>query len=283
MVETTSCSDLGLLVGYGLFETVRVYQGVPFLLEEHLRRMASSAEALELDGFSSAEAGRVVRDFLRKKPDPRHALRLSVTHGNPQEGIASRYWVKTRAVDYVAADYRDGIAAVVSASRRNERSEIVRHKTLNALENHLALRQAKRRGARESIFLNCAGCLCEGSISNLFWVSNGVLRTPALECGVLPGITRELILQLVAEKGIEVEEGGYHLGELLESDESFVCNSLMEIMPLVRVEGKRIAGGRPGPLTEAIGALYKKSVSAYVSDALTHYDNAELQQGKGET
>lgn len=265
MVDVVSSGDLGVLFGFGLFETVRVYNGVPFLLDEHLRRLARSAWTLKIAGFSSDVVGELVREYLHQRDHHSYALRLSFSNGNPQEQIDPSYFLKERAIDYSSSDYENGIAAVVSSFKRNEYSEIVQHKTFNYLENYLALRSAKMQGARESIFLNTSGFLCEGSISNLFFVSKNVIRTPSVECGILPGITRSLVLQLASKEGLKIEEGVYGLDEMLDSDECFLTNSLMEVMPLVSVDKVKIGNGGPGYATKIIASLYQQSVSAYVT------------------
>ena len=129
------------------------------------------------------------------------------------------------------------------------------------MENILSLKHCREKNkmVKECIFLNTSGYLAEGSKSNLFLVRGGVIYTPSVECGLLPGITRRRVMELLNRQGIEVREGKYRVEELYESDEVFCTNSLMEVMPVVKVDEKVIGGGIPGPMTRRALFLYRES------------------------
>jgi len=263
--KNISLDDQGLLFGYGLFETFRIYKGIPFLLQEHLRRLCESADVLNIKGITAGEAEKQVLVYLQNNAIVSAGLRLAVTVRNMLEGLSLGYYLKERKISYLPSQYERGVSLTVSAFRRNEYSQLVHHKTLNTLENFMALQSARLEGAAECLYVNTSGALCEGSISNIFFVQDDVVKTPSVRCGLLPGITRSHVLSLCAEATIETEEGCYSLQHLFESDECFLTNSLMELLPVVSVDGQTIGCGSPGRMTAAISRLYRESVSHYLS------------------
>jgi branched-subunit amino acid aminotransferase/4-amino-4-deoxychorismate lyase len=156
--------------------------------------------------------------------------------------------------------YEKGFRAIVSSIRRNSQSPLSRLKSANYLESILARQEARAAGIDEALCLNEKGLLAEASMSNIFLVTNGILRTPGQESGILPGITREVVLELASPLGINTLEHDIRLDELFQAQEAFLTNSLMEIMPLTEIDGKPIGSGRPGPLTKRLAMAYKKLV-----------------------
>jgi len=158
--------------------------------------------------------------------------------------------------------YEKGFRAVVSSIRRNSQSPLSRLKSANYLENMLAKQQARAAGVDEAICLNEKGLLAEASMSNIFLVDDGILRTPGEESGILPGITREVVLELASQLGINTFEQDISLDELFQAQEAFLTNSLMEIMPLTEIDGKPVGSGEPESVTRRLMASYKKLVPA---------------------
>lgn len=260
--EGLARTDWGLLYGYGLFETLRLYGGVPVLLPEHLDRLLSSAAALEFQHMpSGAELTESVSAFIRAHGLREEAVRLSVTYGNPQEGIRPFVFLSHRSVPYSPEDERAGVAVVLAPTIRDERSPLVHHKSLNQMESVLCGRTAARRGARESLLLNRAGWLTEGSRSNVFLVKGGEVLTPAVECGLLPGIARGLILSRLPSAGVPVRETRLSWGDLESSDECFLTNALMQVLPVVGAEGRAIGRGIPGAVTAVAARIYRDEIS----------------------
>ncbi|MEE8347063.1 MAG: aminotransferase class IV, partial [Dehalococcoidia bacterium] len=145
--------------------------------------------------------------------------------------------------------------------RRNETSPLARVKSLNYLDNLLAREDARRRGADEAILLNTRGKLAEGSAGNLFLVDGHRLLTPGIESGALPGITRQAVLELAAAAGLEaVESSEIETQMLHDASEAFLTNSVMEVMPLTRIDGRPVGSGRSGPVTERLARLYTELV-----------------------
>ena len=156
--------------------------------------------------------------------------------------------------------YQRGFRAIVSSIHRNSQSPLSRIKSTNYLESILAKHEARKAEVDEALFLNEKGLLAEASMSNIFLVNNGTLRTPGEENGILPGITREVVLELAASLGIKSMEQKIALKELTQADEAFFTNSLMEIMPLTQLSGQKIGTGEAGAVTQRLAAAYQELV-----------------------
>ncbi|MFC1926467.1 aminotransferase class IV [Chloroflexota bacterium] len=258
--------DYGFLYGYGLFETMRAYSGRIFRLERHLERLALSAKliGLPLGGFDLEKA---CYDTMKANnlKDARIRLTASIGKGGGTPDLPSQpvptVLIVARSFRPISVEkYEKGYRSKISSVRRNSQSPLCRLKSLNYLDNILARREAKVAGADEALLLNERGFLCEGSTSNIFLVSGGKLLTPDGESGILPGITREEVMQLAQEIGIEVVEREIILEDLLQADEAFLTNSIIEIMPLIEVDDKAIGGGVMGGVTEKLMAAYEDLV-----------------------
>ena len=272
-----SALDRGLLYGYGLFETMRSYGGRVFRLEEHYRRLCEGAAvlaigvALSLDGFAGA-----VRAVLERNDLTDAYLRLTLTAGAMPAGRASGALEDTMVTlfagplsDYPPALYRRGMAVVTSAVRRNETSPLSRVKSLNYLDNLLAREDARGRDAEEAILLNTRGFVAEGSASNVFLVREDRLITPSIESGALAGITRQAVLELATSAGLEAVESEVEGSAFWDASEVFLTNSVMEVMPLTRLDGRPVGSGRPGPVTERLRRLYGEMIVRETSAAPT--------------
>jgi branched-subunit amino acid aminotransferase/4-amino-4-deoxychorismate lyase len=156
--------------------------------------------------------------------------------------------------------YETGFKAAVSFLRRNSQSPLSRLKSTCYMENILARMAARATGCDEAIFLNEQGYLAEGSSTNIFLVSNGELITPCFESGVLPGITRDAVLEITRTSNIKATERWVELNELIEAQEAFLTNSILELMPLVSIESRPIGTGKPGKLTRDLLFAYRKLV-----------------------
>jgi len=254
--------DRGLLYGYGLFETMRSYGGRVFRLAEHYRRLSAGAELLAIPvPLTLADLEEAVDATLARNGLPDARLRLTVTAG-PEDGGGSSVVLFAREVTEYPPELRErGMAAVVSGVRRNETSPLARVKSLNCLDNLLAREKARRSGTGEALLLNTRGFIAEGAASNVFLVRDGALVTPGIQAGALPGITRRVVMELAGEEGVGVEEANLTLPDLLAAGEALLTNSVMEVMPLVTVDGKAIGSGRPGPLTERLARRYRDLVA----------------------
>jgi len=257
-----SALDRGLLYGYGVFETMRSYGGRVFRLEEHYQRLCRGAERVGLEvPFSLADLVGAAKGVLKCNDLEDARVRLMLTAG--AEGAAGSVTLLAREV----AEYP--MAALVTSTRRNETSPLSGVKSLNYLDNLLAREEARRQGADEAILLNTRGLVAEGSASNVFLVLDGRLVTPNLSSGCLAGITRQAVLELATAAGVEAVETEVERSAFAVASEAFLTGSVMEVMPLTRLDDGPVGSGRPGPVTERLHRLYQEMVLQETSAART--------------
>jgi len=272
-----SSFDHGFLYGYGLFETMRAYNGHIFRLDSHLTRLRCSAESIGLthsilttdEGKQSLKAACVATLEANKLKDARIRLTVSAGEGDmtpdPSTCPSPTILVTARNLDPLAPEkYEAGFKAALSFLRRNSQSPLSRLKSTCYMENILARMAARAAGCDEAILLNEQGYLAEGSTTNIFLVSRGELITPCFESGVLPGITRDAVLEIARTSHLKATERWVQLNELVEAEEAFVTNSILELMPLVSVEGRPIGTGKPSKLTGDLLFAYRKLVDEAV-------------------
>ena len=246
-------NDLAIAWGVGLFEVVRAYHGKPFLLSDHVTRLRRSANhfglRVRLPNFP-----RVVGTLLKRNRLRRGYVRITVTEGGSIIVAARRWQPPPRWM------YRRGASLRIAPWRRDPRSPLYGHKTLNYYENMLARKDARRRGALDALFLGLRTEVLEGATCNVFLVQAGTLITPATQRGILPGVTRQVVLECARRAGIRVREGGVPLRELVRADEVFVTNAMIEVMPVAKIDRKKI--GPPGPVTTALAEAYRRKVES---------------------
>ena len=262
-----SVLDNGFTFGDGVYETLRTYGGRQFHLDRHLGRLRGSAGMLGIaipkdDGALASDLDRL----LERAANPESYIRIIVSRGVGE--ISYRFdRVKGPTVVMAArayepfpdAQYRDGIAAIISSLRRNSpRALDPAMKSCNLINNILAVREAQAKGAGEPIMLNEAGEVAEGASSNVFLVERGTLVTPPLEAGILPGVTRELVLEIARAEGIPVREETVDVERLLGADEAFITSTLKEVMPVSSIDGRKIGKGKAGPLTARLLEAYRR-------------------------
>ena len=264
-----SIDDHGFLYGYGLFETMRAYNGVIFLLDCHLRRLAEGAGAIGLaDRLAGIDLAQACRDTLAANGLKEARLRLTVSGGAgtalPWVEVGGEPTVLVTARPYQPPPpkkYEEGFCVLLSSQRRC-RTSLAQVKSVSYLASVLARREAADAGCDEALLLDEAGFIAEGAVSNVFFVRAGRLLTPSLESGVLPGVTRQAVMELAVAGGIEVAGGETAPADLEHCAEAFLTNSLMEVMPLVAVrEGDSeiiIGDGQPGPVTRRLMDDYRR-------------------------
>ncbi len=274
--------DHGFLYGYGLFETMRAYDGHIFRLDSHITRLHCSAQSIGLthsilttqEGKQSLKAACLATLEANELKDARIRLTVSAGEGDmtPDPGTCSSPTILITARSLVPSPpekYETGFRAAVSFLRRNSQSPLSRLKSICYMENVLARTTARTAGYDEAIFLNEQGYLAEGSMTNIFLVSHGQLITPCFESGVLPGITRDAVLEIARTSNIKATERWVQLNELVEAEEAFLTNSILELMPLVALEGRPIGSSRPGKLTKDLLFAYRKLVDEAVESNRT--------------
>ncbi len=231
-------TDPGFLHGRGLFEVVRGYDGFAFRLEDHLERMRRSARHFGLR-FRPPPLAPVIAELCRRNPAPDAYARITLSAGGHLLVVARR------RTALPASWYRRGAKVLVAPWRRDPRAPLAGHKTLSYLENVLAHDEALRRGYADMLYVSLDDELLEGCATNVFLVVRGRLVTPALLPGILPGVTRKVVMELA-----DVRERTVLRKELGSAEEVFLTNALIEVLPV----------GRPGPLTRAVAAAYRSAV-----------------------
>lgn len=261
-----SVLDYGFLFGYGLYETIRAYAGQPFRLDHHLARLGFSGDRLGIV-IQVALLREAVQDVIEANNFHQTRIRICVSIGegtmSPNLDSCRQPTIAVLASEYTplsAEKYLRGYKVVLTAIKRNSLSPVTYLKSANTIENMLARLDAKDAGADEAFFLNEKGCLTEAAGSNLFLVKDGVLKTPRYESGILPGVTRVVVFELAAQLSITVREVNLRLADLLQADEVFVTNSLIEVVPVTIFDGKPLSSGKPGTLTRKLMKAYKEMV-----------------------
>lgn len=230
--------DRGLLLGDGLFETVLAVDGELVDLAAHLDRMAAGCVALRLPAPDVALAERLMREAVAEVAGPRAAVRLTLTAGSGGRGLDRPAAPGLRLFATASASPRSLAPAkvIVSGVRRNEGSPASRLKTLSYLDNVLARAEATERGVDEALMLNSRGELAGGAAANLFWVQEGRLFTPALECGVLAGTMRARVLAAAGRLGVEAAEVRAPAEALASAEAVFLTNSLIGVREVCAVD-----------------------------------------------
>jgi 4-amino-4-deoxychorismate lyase len=253
--------DHGFLYGLGVFETFRIYNGHPFLLDDHLERLNASLRVLDIEAEFTREQSVKILDGLLAKNNLKDAyIRFNVSAGNGEIGLQTERYLEPNVIVFSKPLPQAGgmseKKAVLLELRRNTPEGAVRLKSHHYLNNILAKREAGPAMDTEGIFLTNDGFLAEGIVSNIFWYRDGILFTPAVETGILDGITRRFVIALVRKAGIEVREGFYKREEAEAADEIFLTNSIQEIVPVTELEGRRFPG-KSGELANLLFGEYE--------------------------
>jgi branched-chain amino acid aminotransferase len=260
-----SVFDHGLLYGDGIFEGIRAYNGRVFKLKEHIDRLFCSAKALLLNiPLSHDQMMRAVVETCRRNKVRDGYIRLVVTRGIGTLGLNPNR-CKNPSVIIIAGKiqlypqelYRKGMEIITVPTVRNLHSALnPAIKSLNYLNNILAKIEAINAGCEEAVMLNAEGFVAECTGDNLFIVKEGQLFTPPLSAGALYGITRRVVMDIALENGVQVSEPNLTRYDLFNADECFLTGTGAELVPVVKIDGRRIGTGKPGPLTLKLEVLY---------------------------
>jgi len=260
-----SVFDHGLLYGDGVFEGIRAYNRRVFKLKEHIDRLFCSAKAILLQiPMSHAEIMDAVVGACRENKLRNGYVRLVVTRGVGTLGLNPRNCRRPSVI--IIADkiqlyppelYRQGMDIITVPTTRNLHSALnPAIKSLNYLNNILAKIEANNAHVEEAIMLNAEGFVAECTGDNLFIVKNGELVTPPLSAGALYGITRQTVIELAGEAGLKVTEPNLTRYDLFNADECFLTGTGAEIVPVVKIDGRVIGAGQPGPITHQLVKAY---------------------------
>jgi branched-chain amino acid aminotransferase len=270
-----SVFDHGFLYGDGIYETIRSYGSRIFMRDQHLARLRRSAVAIGLkipdhdwptllhESMERNEVGNERTDAY---------IRITISRGSGDIGLDPALCPNPTVVIITtplkppsAEQYRKGVSLIVAKTRRNLPGALdPQIKATNFLNNILAKQEALAAGAFDSVLLNWESHLAECTVSNLFFVRENRLCTPALSCGILDGITRKIILTLAREEQIPFEEGKFTSEDLYQADECFLSNTTMEVMPATTLDGRPIGAGKPGSLTQRLLRLFVAHRTGFV-------------------
>jgi len=265
---SVSIYDHGFLYGDGVYEAIRAYDGIIFKLREHIDRLFESAKSIKIEmPLSKDDLRGLVIEVLRKNQLTNSYIRIVVSRGRGRMGVDPRNCPKPTIV--IMAEPREplfgenvrGISAIVSSLRRTPSWSLdPRIKTLNYLNNIMAKIEAIESGVEEAIMLNEQGYVAETSTENIFIVKNGIVSTPHPSQGVLRGITRDTVLGIARELGYTLEERAITVHELYNADEVFVTGTAAEVVPIVKIAGRKIGEGEAGPVFAKILGRFKESI-----------------------
>ena len=260
-----SIFDHGFTVGDGVFETLKTNFGKPFALDRHLDRLMRSAQLLELTTPSVEKIEQAIFAVLNQAEISETEfgrLRVTVTAGRSELGsLRSNDWTLVVAWSQARA-WPESCVLTISDVVRNERSALASAKTTSYAENALALHRAKKLGADEAVVLNLAGNVSEATGSNVFIVTNGVVKTPPMSDGCLGGITRELVLEWMPTD-IQLEVGSITPAELLAADEVFVTSSTRDIQAVRQIDN--VGFKCPAPITSRLQTVFAANASKEMS------------------
>ncbi len=275
---TVSVFDHGLLYGDGIFEGIKSFDGKIFKLKEHIDRFYESAHFLNIKlKQSKAAMAQICLDSVAMNDLHQGIayIRLLATRGVGDLGINPRKCNGDPTVTCIAATialypeekYLNGIRCATVSTRRNSVQSLpARVKSLNYINNILGIIEANLAGADEGIMLTMEGFLSEATVDNIFFVKNGVVKTPAPFLGILEGVTRNSIMDICRREGLPVEEGTYLTFDVYNADECWLTGTGADLVPVVEVDSRKIGTGKPGPTFKMIRSRWP----AYIAEPAHH-------------
>ncbi len=264
-----SVYDHGLLYGDGVFEGMRIYDKKVFRLTEHLKRLDESACAINLQlPISLEQLAADTNETVAKNEIVDGYIRLIVTRGAGPLGLDPFKCSDPQVIIiadsitlYPESYYENGLELVTASTIRNHPAALSpRIKSLNYLNNILAKMEGLKAGCIEALMLNHKGEVAECTGDNLFVIKNGRLNTPPIEAGILEGVTRNAVLELAREAGIETTELPMTRHDIYVADECFLTGSAAEVIPAVTLDGRKIGDGKVGPITQQLNKAFRELV-----------------------
>ncbi|WP_026572988.1 aminodeoxychorismate lyase [Bacillus sp. UNC438CL73TsuS30] len=255
--------DHGFLYGMGLFETFRVYDGHPFLLDHHITRLNEGLKVLNIEKqFTREEVNNSLRVLLDANGLENAYIRLNVSAGIGEVGLQVEPYREPNVLIFAKPLPKAGEMAekraVILQLKRNTPEGLTRLKSHHYMNNLLAKREIGRSTDVEGIFLTAEDYIAEGIVSNIFWKKGNTVYTPSLATGILNGITRQFTMKAVKTLGLHMEEGLFSIEDVAAAEEIFVTNSIQEIVPIVEFEGHAMPG-KSGELVQKLHQHYRES------------------------
>lgn len=252
-----SVSDSGLLYGAGLFETMRSCNGVVFGLRDHLDRFLFSAKSLSINHpYTREYTTDAIYKLLKANQLSDARLRMTMTAGPMAEADEQRkptlLITAVKLIPYPPEYYQKGVMVALCPYRQNTAEPTYGHKTTSYFSRMIALKSAHAKGAAEAIWFTTDNRLAEGCISNVFLVKNSTIYTPPIATPVLAGVTRKTICQIAVRDSIEFVEKDLYINDVLDADEIFLTNVIMQVMPVTSVERHTVGDGKVGALTKKL-------------------------------
>ncbi len=263
-----SSGDRGFLYGDSIYETLRSYNRKPYKLAEHLERMRHSAKQLRISfEYTNIDIGDWINKLIEKNCSQDAYIRITLSRGTGggrlqmDDNLEPTTLIQVKPfTPYEKKLYDKGMSLIVSDYKRSTSCPISRHKSTNLLQSILLKEEANNKSAHDSIILNTDGDVAECVVSNIFMASRGSVITPSLDTNILPGITRSTVLDICRFTDIPISEECFAIEKLINAEEVFITNSLMEIMPVSKIDDSMIGKAIPGRLTQQLMNAYKRLI-----------------------
>ena len=265
-----SVFDRGFLFGDGVFETIRVFDSQLLFLNRHLQRLHHSCDCLNLSLPKPSPNWEILLKELVERNNLSHSMiRITLSRGVGDLGLEplvssnSTVVIFPRPIPQLTEDEKKyGVSLTIVQTRRQPSCALPSQiKSLNYLNNILAKQEARAAHAFDGLLLNIEGFLAEATTSNFFFVKDKRLHTPSLECGILPGITREIVLELAKKEGIGIQEDAFRPEDLSDADEAFLTNTGFGVLPVNAMQARSLSSSSEQSLTKTIQRLYEKLIA----------------------
>jgi len=262
-----SVLDRGFTFGDGVYEVIPVYHGHIFRLKEHIERLNNSLDEVYIDRpHDLAQWEEILRELVHQNPAEDHSLYIQVTRGISERDhaieMATKQTVFAMSKPLLKTDRSAGISAIVEEDIRWKYCHI---KAITLLPSVVLRHRARQTGATEALLVK-DGYVTEGAASNIFIVKDGVVKTPPKDGGLLPGITRDLVVELLIKSGIPCEEVAITDKELKQADEIWITSSTWEIVPVVELDAEPVGTGRPGEVWQQASKIYQAFKTGMTND-----------------
>ncbi len=263
-----SVLDRGFTFGDGVYEVIPVYHGNIFRLKKHIERLNNSLDEVYIERpYDLAQWQEILCELIHQNPAEDHALYIQVTRGVSERDhaieMATKPTVFAMSRPLLKKDRSAGISAIVEEDIRWKYCHI---KAITLLPSVILRHKARQAGATEALLVK-DGYLTEGAASNVFIVKDGVVKTPPTNGSLLPGITRDLLVELLMEANIPCEEVAITEKELRQADEIWITSSTWEIVPVVKLDAEPVGTGKPGEVWQQATEMYQAFKTAMAKDA----------------